>query len=321
MTKMRCSIGILVAIAMSLASVCRAAEYPNKPIRILIGFSAGGGVDIPVRYIAEKLKDELKVSVVVENKPGAASMLAIRDVLAQPRDGYTLSACTHFDVINTLLYSQTGYKASDIVPITLLSRYDYALAVPADSKFKSLTEILDYAKANPGKLNFAHLGVGSIQNLLMKGIQKASGTSFEGIPFKGSTDAIREVMADRIDLFPGPPVIIMPQYEARKLKVIAVTGKQRLASAPDVPTLIESGVPINAYGWVGLCAGAGTPDAIVRLLNEKILPTLKTAGYRDLLLHSGTVPALSTPAEMQNVIDDTLKDAAPLIKEFNIKLD
>lgn len=298
-----------------------AGDYPNRPIRIIVGFTAGGPTDVPVRYIADKLKGELNAPVIVENKPGAASMLAIRDMLSQARDGYTLLSCSYFDPVNTLLYKNAGYKASDIAPISLIGKYDYAIAVPKDSKFKSMKDVIAYARANPGKLNYGHLGVGSSQNLLMKRIEKAAKIDLVGIPYKGAADAIRDIVAGRLDLFAGPPVVVMPQHAGDRLNVIAVTGKQRLPSAPKVPTLMEAGVPIDAYGWIGLCTGAGTPKDVIDLLNRKVVQIVKSSGYKKLMETSGTVPVSSSPGELQSIINDTIKDTGPLIKELNIKLD
>ena len=179
---------------------------------------------------------------------------------------------------------------------------------------------MQYGKANPGKLNYGHLGTGSSQNLLAKRLEKVTGMSMTGIPYKGAADALHEVVSGRLDLFVGPPFAVMPLYEGKQLKVLAVTGKERLASAPNVPTLTESGIPIVTFAWLGICAGAGTPQPIINLLNSKVTPILKSDEYRALLAASGSIPMSSTPQEMQDVIDDTVKQAAPLVDEFDLHL-
>ena len=145
-----------------------ADQFPSHPIKIYVGFTAGGPTDIPVRYVANKLSAAIGQPVIVENKPGAASMLAIREMLSHPRDGYSLLSCTYFDPVNTLLYSHPGYKFSDIAPVTMMARYDYGVVVPPNSAIKNVSDLLKFAKANPGKLNYGHLGVGSTQNLIAK---------------------------------------------------------------------------------------------------------------------------------------------------------
>jgi tripartite-type tricarboxylate transporter receptor subunit TctC len=313
---------VAVITALSPVAVPNAAadDYPARPIRIIVGFTAGGPTDIPIRFLAEKLSNELGKPLVVENKPGAGSMLATYDMLNQPRDGYTLLACTYFDPVNTLLYKDARYKLSDLAPVSLIARYDYAIAVSNNSPAQTFAELVQYGKANPGKLNYGHLGIGSSQNLVAKRLEKVTGMSMTGIPYKGAADALHEVASGRLDLFVGPPFAVMPLYQGKQVKVLAVTGKERLASAADVPTLIESGIPIVTYAWLGICAGAGTPQPLVNLLNSKITPILKSDDYRALLAASGSVPMSSTAQEMQDVIDDTVKQAAPLIDEFDLHL-
>jgi tripartite-type tricarboxylate transporter receptor subunit TctC len=311
---------VVAALSPVVVPNAMADDYPMRPIRIVVGFTAGGPTDIPVRFLADKLSKELGKPVVVENKPGAGSMLATYDMLNQPRDGYTLLACTYFDPVNTLLYRDTHYKVSDLAAVSLIARYDYAIAVSNDNPAKTFAELVQYGKANPGKLNYGHLGIGSSQNLVAKRLEKVTGMSMTGIPYKGAADALHEVASGRLDLFVGPPFAVMPLYEGKQVKVLAVTGKERLASAPDVPTLTESGIPIVTYAWLGICAGAGTPPPVINLLNSKITPILKSDDYRALLATSASVPMSSTPQEMQDVIDDTVKQAAPLVDEFNLHL-
>lgn len=310
-----------VAFSPFDAPAAAADDYPTRPIRIIVGFTAGGPTDIPIRFIAEKLGAALEKPVVVENKPGAGSMLATYEMLAQPHDGYTLLACTYFDPVNTLLYRDAHYKVSDIAAVSLIARYDYAIAVSNNNPAKTFAELVQYGKTNPGKLNYGHLGIGSSQNLIAKRLEKVTGITMTGIPYKGAADALHEVASGRLDLFVGPPFAVMPLYTNKQLKVLAVTGKERLASAPDVPTLTESGVPIVSFAWLGICAGQGTPQPVIDLLNSKLAPILKSDKYRTLLAGSGSVPMSSTPQEMQEVIDDTVKQAAPLVDEFDLHFD
>jgi tripartite-type tricarboxylate transporter receptor subunit TctC len=248
-------------------------------------------------------------------------MLATLDVLSQPRDGYNLLACTYFDPVNTLLYKKARYKVADLQPISLISRYDYAFAVSKNLSAKTFGELVQYAKDNSGKLNYGHLGIGSTQNLVAKRLEKITGMKMTAIPYKGAADAMQEIVAGRLDMFVGPPFVVMPLFDAAKINVLAVSGKERLVSAPDVPTLTESGIPVVAFAWLGMCAGAGTPQPIIELLNSKLVPILNSEEYRTLMSRSGSVPTSSTPLDMQVVINETVKDAAPLIEEFDLYLD
>ena len=310
----------LIGLA-ALASSAVAEDFPTRPVRLVVGFTAGGPTDIPARFIADKLSAAIGKPVVVENKPGAGSMLATNDILARPRDGYSLLACTYFDPVNTLLYKKASYKVSDIMPVSLIAKYDYAIAVSPDNPAKNFDELVQYAKAHPGKLNYGHLGIGSTQNILAKRLEKLTGMKMTAIPFKGAADALQEIVAGRLDLFIGPPVVVMPLFEAKKVKVLAVTGKERLSAAPEVPTLTESGIPLVAFAWLGICAGAGTPQPVIDFLNSKIVPIINSKDYRALIEKSGSIPISSTPQEMQAVINDTVKDAAPIIDEFHLRVD
>ena len=312
---------VAAASSFVTAPPASADDYPNRPIRIIVGFTAGGPTDVPFRFIADRLGAALGKPVVVENKPGAGSMLATYEMLSQPRDGYTLLACTYFDPTNTLLYRNAHYKVSDLAPVALVARYSYVVAVSKDNPAKTFGDLVQYAKANPGKLNYGHLGIGSSQNLVAKRLEKVAGITMTGVPYKGAADALHEVASGRLDLFIGPPFTAMPLVQGNQVKALAVTGQERLSSAPDVPTLRESGIPIVSFAWLGVCAGAGTPDAVISFLNSKLSPILTSNEYRALLDASGSVPVSSTPQEMQAVIDDTVKEAAPLVDEFNLHLD
>ncbi len=298
-----------------------AQDYPSRPIRMLVGFTAGGPTDIPARFLAERLTSALGQPVIVENRPGAGSMLATQELLAQPRDGQTLLVCTYFDPVNTLLYRKARYKVSDIAPVSLIAKYDYAIAAPLSIKAETFADLIPLAKAEPGKLNYGQLGIASTQNMLAKQLEKTAGIKMTAVTYKGAAEAVQEVVAGRLDIYVGPPLTVMPQYAAGKIKVLAVTGTQRLASAPKVPTLTESGVPLVAFAFLGICAGSGTPQPIIDRVNKEVVKIVDTPAYRAMIEKSGSVPASSTPAEMQTVIDAAVRDAAPIISEFNLQVD
>jgi tripartite-type tricarboxylate transporter receptor subunit TctC len=313
--------GIASLCLITVAATATAQDYPTRPVRIVVGFTAGGPTDVPARFLADKLSAALGKPVIVENKPGAGSMLATYDLLSQPRDGYTLLIFTYFDPVNTLLYKKARYKVSDIAPVTLIAKYDYGIAVSANNPAQNFSQLVQYAKQNPGKLNYGHLGIGSTQNILAKKLEKVTGMSMTAIPYKGAADALQEVVAGRLDLFIGPPLVVMPLFQSKLIKVLAVTGPERLSSVAEVPTLTESGIPLVAFAWLGVCAGSGTPQPIIDLLNSKLVPIINSSEYREMIEKSGSTPISSTPQEMQMVINDTVKDAAPIIQEFNLQMD
>jgi tripartite-type tricarboxylate transporter receptor subunit TctC len=317
-----CPARILVAacgLALSAGAVA-AEDYPTRPIRMVVGFTAGGPTDIPARFIAERLGAALKTPVIVENKPGAGATLAANDVMSRSRDGHDLLVCTYFDAVNTLLYKSLRYRLDELVGITLIARYSYAVAVANSLPVDSFPELIAYTRRHPGEVNYAQLGVASTQNLLGRRLEKLTGLNVTSIPYKGSAEANQEVVAGRSHVHIGPPLGIVPLYRAKQLKVVAVTGDERLSSMPEVPTLKELGIPLVAYAWLGVCAGAGTPAPVIDLLNKRIAAIIDTPAYRTLVEASGSVAVSSTPQEFHQVIEDTAADAAPIIRELGIEM-
>jgi tripartite-type tricarboxylate transporter receptor subunit TctC len=311
----------VVALALAGAPVRAADTYPSRPIRLLVGFGAGGPTDIPARFIADRLGAALGQPVVVENKPAAGGIVATRDVLAQPRDGYTLLLCTHFDATNVAVYRNVGYALSDIAPVSLIAKYYYGLAlanaVPADD-FESFVA---YAKAHPGEVTYATVGAASAQEIMARQLEKAAGVTLNRIPFRGGAGVVQELVAGRVDLYPSPTLAVMAQYKAKLLKILATTSPERLKNLPEIPTLKEKGFDFVRFGWLGVCAGTGTPEPIIRTLNEHIVSIVAMPDYRALIENAGSIAISSTPQEFGAVIRKTLDDVAPAVREFGLQQD
>jgi tripartite-type tricarboxylate transporter receptor subunit TctC len=315
-TRICCGFAALMLGGIGTAS---AADYPTKTIRLVVGFGAGGPTDIPARFIADKLGEKLGQRVVVENKPAAAGMVATRDVLSQPKDGYSLLLCTHFEPINAAVYKNVGFKLADLAPISLIAKYYYGLAlsrsVPADD-FESFVR---YAKARPGVVTYATIGAGSAQEIIARQLEKLSGITMNRIPFRGGPQIVQELVAGRVDFYVSPTLAIMPQYESKLLKILAVSGPERLKIAPEVPTLREKGINYVRFGWLGICAAAGTPQPIIDQLNRDIASVVATPEYRAIIEGAGSIAVSSTPAELAQVITQTLDDVAATIQEFGMQ--
>jgi tripartite-type tricarboxylate transporter receptor subunit TctC len=318
-TKLSCALVLLASASVCLARAQDA--YPTKPIRLVVGFGAGGPTDIPARFIADKLGTALGQRVVVENKPAAAGMIATRDVLSQPRDGYTLLLCTHFESINVAVYKNPGFKLADIAPISLVAKYYYGLAlanaIPADN----FDAFVQYAKAHPGEVSYATIGAGSAQEILARQLEKLAGISMNRIPFRGGPQVVQELIAGRVHVYMSPTLAIMQQYQSKQLKILAVSAPERLKSSPEIPTVKEKGFNFVRYGWLGICAGAGTPQPIVELLNRQVAEVVNSADYRALIERAGSIPVSSTPDELRQVITQTLDDVAASIREFGMQQD
>ena len=313
---------LLIALVLASAGAASAADtYPNRPIRLVVGFLAGGPTDIPARFIADRLSQQLGQKVYVENKPGAGGMIALNDVLAQPRDGYTLQFCTYFDAINTLLYKNVSYKLADIAPVALVSKYYYLMALSKSVPVDNFDQFISYAKAHPGDILYGTVGAGSSQELVAHQLEKSAGIKMTKVPFKGANVITQEQLAGRIHFQVAPPIAVGPFYNSGELKVLATTSPERLKSFPDVPTLTERGFALTPFGWLGVCAGAGTPQPIVDLLNRHIVSITKSDEYRAFLEKAGNIPVSITPEEFGRVIYKTVDDAAPYIREFHMQME
>jgi tripartite-type tricarboxylate transporter receptor subunit TctC len=313
-------VAFLIVAANALPAIADDA-YPKRAIRLLVGFGAGGPTDIPARFIANKLSDALGQPVIVENKPAAAGIMATRDLLAEPADGYTLLLCTHFDPINVAMYRNVGFKLSDLMPISLIAEYYYGLAlanaIPADS-FESFVA---YAKMHPGDVTYATIGAGSAQEIMARQLQKLAGITMNRIPFRGGPQVVQEMMAGRVDFYVSPTLGIVPQYQSKQIKILATTSPQRLANLPEVPTVREKGIDFVRFGWLGICAANGTPTSIIKTLHDKIVPIVAMPEYRTLIENGGSAAMSSTPEELGAVIKKTSDEVTSSIQEFGMQQD
>ena len=321
-TEMRRIARIMVLTLAALASgtPARAQDhYPTRTVRLVVGFGAGGPTDIPARHIDDKLGTLLGQRLIVENKTGAAGMLATRDVLAQPADGYNLLLCTHFESINTVLNKNPGFKLADLAPISLIAKYYYGLAVANAVPANDFNGLVQYAKAHPGEISYATLGAGSAQEILARQIEKLAGIQMNRIPFRTGSQAMPDLIAGRVSMYVSPTIGVLPQHIDKQLKILATTSPQRLNGMADVPTLKESGIDYVRYGFLGICAAKGTPQPILDLLNRHIVSIVATPDYRDLIEKGGSLPESSTPQGLGQVIAQTVDDVEATIREFGMQ--
>ena len=314
-TLLGCGVAALAAVAVVNAQ----ESYPARPIRLVVGFGAGEPTDIPARFVADKLGEALGQRVIVENKPAAAGMIATRDVLAQPRDGYTLLLCTHFESINTAVYKNVGFKLDELAPISLIAKYYYSLAVANTIPASDLDGFVQYAKAHPGEVTYATIGAGSAQEILARQLEKLTGVSLNRNPFRGGAQVVQELIAGRVHFYVSPTLAIVPQYEEKQLKIIGVSAPARLNNLPAVPSLTEKGVDFVRFGWLGICAGAGTPQPILERLNREIVKIVATGDYRGMIERAGSIAVSSMPDELRQVIMQTLDEVAASVREFGLQ--
>jgi len=284
-----------------------AAEWPNdRPIRLIVGFGAGGGTDIAARIIADPLGKLLNQSIVVENKPGAGGSIASGEVARAAKDGYTATMISTGHTVGAAMLKSVPYDAvKDFAPVAVVANSAFVVVVNKDFKADDLKGLIALAKASPGKLNFASVGVGSTQHLAGELLVQMAGISVKHIPYRGSPALIAALLANQIDYGVETFLAVQGQVQAGKLKVLAVGSPARLPNAPNIPTVAESGVPGYAVtGWYGWVYPAGVPQAIVDKTNAALKTVLATPDVREKLAKVGAIATISTPAEFRTLLTE-----------------
>ncbi len=295
-----------LALIVAPAALPARAAWPDKPIRVILGFAAGGGSDILLRTITPALAEALGQAVVVENRPGAGANIAMAAVAQAAPDGYTLLMGTPGLTTNSSLYTSLGFDPlRDFAPVTLVGSVQNVLIVRPTLAVNTVAELLAYARANPGKLNYASPGTGTSLHLAGELLKSTTGIRMEHVPYKGGAQALADVMSGQVDLMFNVLPSALPQIKAGTVKALAVTGAQRAASLPDRPTMIEAGVPgYTAVTWNGILAPAGTPPDVVNRLNEALHKVLRTPEMAQKFAAIGQDVLLSSPAEFSAFLRD-----------------
>jgi len=316
----------LALCAASLPAVCALAQdsYPAKPIRIVVPFAAGGGVDILTRALAQHLSDKLKQAVVVDDRAGAGGNVGVDVVAKAPPDGYTLlMATTGTHTINPNLYTSLPFDAEkDFAPITLVASVPNLLVVNPAVPARTVKELLALAKAQPGKLSFASFGNGTSNHLSGEMLKSMAGVNVLHVPYKSATQAVTDLIAGQTSFaFVNTP-LALPHVRAGKLRALAVTGSKRSAATPEYATMSEAGVPgFVVESWYGLMAPAGTPDAVVARLNKEVLAVLARPDVREFFAKQGADVVTSTPAEFAAQIKSEKGRWAEVIKTSGAHVD
>lgn len=286
------------------AGVATAQTFPSKPIKIVVPFGAGGVADLTARTVAQKLSESLGQAVVIDNKPGAGGVAAGEAVAKADPDGHTLLLMSNGTAVSTSMFKSLPFNNTrDFAPVSTLGFFDIAVITPADSRFKTLGELLAFAKANPGKLNLGSINIGSTQNLAAELFKSTSGTDMQIVPFNGTPAVITALRGGQIDAaveILGP---VLPQIKANALRALAVTGDKRAAVLPDVPTAKESGLPtFVASSWNALAAPAKTPGAVIARLNKDITAALNSPDVKEKLAGLNVEARASTPEQAADLL-------------------
>lgn len=300
MTAMRRRSLLLALAAQGVAGRVLAADYPARPIRLVVPYAPGGGADSVARIVAKKVGESIGQPIVVENKGGAGAILGTDIVAKAEPDGYTLLLGQSGPIsINPAVYKSLPYDpVKDFAPITMTTAYPYILVVNSELTPKSLQEFVALGRSKPGAMNYGSTGVGAANHLVAELFNSKAGLKMTHVPYRGTALAVGDLLGGQLTMVFGDPISVLPHIKSGKLRALAVTSLERSPVAPEVPTVVESGYPgFEALAWHGILAPAKTPAAIVKKLNEEIAKALQDPDTKALLVNQAMQVVGNTPAE------------------------
>jgi tripartite-type tricarboxylate transporter receptor subunit TctC len=317
----RLLLGAALLLALPGALQAQTSPFPNRPITLIVPFAPGGIADVTARAAAEAMAKNLGQPVVVDNRPSAGSIVATQAVASAKPDGHTLLLMSNGNAVSVGLFKKLPYDTvKDLTPVSTLGFFDLAVFVPSNSRFSSLQQAMQYAKANPGKLTVGTISAGSTQHLAGKLFETVSKAEFLTVPYKGSPAVLMALRGGEIDLaleIVGP---MLPQLSAGDVKALAVTGNQRNPALPEVPTMQQAGIAnYNVSSWNAIAVPAGTPPAIVARLNGAIKEAMSSPAVVAKLEKLGMRLQASTPAQAQALLASDIKRWGEVIKNAKIE--
>ena len=314
---------IVAVAAMTSALLGFAQDYPTKPIRIVVPFAAGGPADIYARFIGARLTDALGQPVVVDDRPGAGSIIGTDLVAKSAPDGYTLLMMSNTHTVNETLIPNRPYQLMrDFVPVATINYSDLVLVVHPSTGFTSVAELVRFAKANPGKLNYASSGPGTPYHMAGELFKAMAGVDIVHVPYKGSSGARTDVLGGQVQMMFDAVPTMSEHSRTGRVTALGTTGKMRSAVLPTVPTISEAGVAgYEAVIWLGLMAPKGTPPQIVNRLNAEIAKIQNRPEVRQEWLAQGAVPMVTTPEEFGRYLDEDIVKWERIVKISGAKPD
>lgn len=301
--------GAVVAITAVLCPIARAQTFPSKPLKIVVPFGAGGVADLTARIVGQKLAQQLGQPVVIENKPGAGGVGASDAVAKAVPDGHTLLLMSNASAVTATLFKSLPYDTvRDFAPVSTLGFFDIGIVTGADSKFRTLRDVLAYARANPGQLNVGSINIGSTQNLAAELFRSNAGVDMQIVPFNGTPAVITALRGGQIDVAVEILSPIMGQIKGGALRPLAITDTQRSALLPEVPTTKEEGLPdFQASSWNALAVPAATPRPVVERLNREIATALRDPEVHRRLRELNIEPRADTPERTAAFLQSEIK--------------
>ena len=311
-----------LSVVMALPHVAIAQAFPTKAIRLVVPFCAGGVGDLTARTVAQKLSESMGHPVLVDNRPGAGGVVAGELVAKSDPDGHTLLLMSNGTAVTAGLFKSLPFDTlRDFAPVSTLGFFDIAIITQGESKFKTLAELLAFARNNPGKLNIGSTNIGSTQNLAAELFKSSAGIDVQIVPFNGSPAVITALRGGQIDAAVEPLAPLLPQINAKALRALAVTGAKRASVLPDVPTAKESGVPnYEASSWNAIAAPAKTPKSVIARLNKEITAALNSPDVKKRLGDQNVVVQASTPEQATELLASEVKRWGDVIVRVKVPL-
>lgn len=314
---------LLISLTTCFVLSAHAQDYPSKPIKVLVGYAPGGAVDLVARTLGQSLSSSLGQPFVIENKPGAGTNIAVKQLIDSQPDGYTLMVAANALAANMSLYKPQPFDVDkDITLIAMIGRVPVVIAAPIDSKYQKLSDLIRAAKANPDYITYGTPGNGATPHMAMKFFEQAAGISLKHVPYKGGSPAITDVIGGQLDLVAVNMLEVAPHVKSGKLKIIAVMSAKRSPLFPEVPTVAESGFPgFEASVWYSLIAPAKTPNAIVKTLHAQVEKALQSKEMVERLGSVGGEVSPGTTAQFTAYLNSERKRYEKLVREANIQPD
>jgi len=313
---------LLLVVAACTFDATAADEYPARPIHLLVGFSPGGGLDISCRHWAQRLSARVGQPVIVENRPGASGELSVKQAMASKPDGYTLVCLSGSNTISASKPNPPFDIRTDLDPVIQMTRFTFVLYVNPSLPVKSLAELVAYAKAHPGQLNYGSVGLGSTPHLMMEVIRQHTGIDIVHVPFKGTAQAAAAVMAGDVQIGLDAPAAVKGHFDAGQLRPLVVVSARRTPLLPNVPGLEEAGLPgLDMGAFSGVAAPAKTPRSIVDLLNRQLNEVLQEPETRALFASQGYEVAGGTPEDFRRTLARDVATWSRVIRDANVRFE
>jgi tripartite-type tricarboxylate transporter receptor subunit TctC len=311
------------ALGPAREALAQASGFPARPVRLVVPYPPGGSVDPVARMISDKLGALWGQRLVIDNRPGGATVIGTDLVAKAPNDGYTLLLTSSTHVTNSILFSDLPYDPyKDFTPVATVYRTDFALIAHPSVPARNVQELIAYAKANPGKLNYASAGPGNASHIAGELFCSMTGTRMTHVPYRGGGPLITDLLRGEIQLYFAVPLAVLVHVREGRLRALASTGEQRLPILPDVPTFTQAGLPgYDVRSWIGIWGPARMPEDIVAKLNADVGRVLAMPDVRERLESAGQAPYATTPAEMVRAMDEEGTLFARVVREANIQVE